>query len=323
MSATDSRRVILFTYGDFVPIAVELLREVGADVVGVVLASNRRSMDAPSLALFDPGVPVLLQPPRKQIIGFLPQIAQLQADFFFVWTYSMILPPELLCMAPQGVYNMHSGELPGWRGGHTMQWAILLGETHAGISLHRMDEGIDTGPVLGVERVPIGPNDTVGTVHLNLLQAGRALLHGAWTDLSSGFPKMQPQDESRARYFRLINDADGAVNWHGSVRRVRDQVRGLTRPWSGAHTSMGEQRWQIWATDHVWPGRVEGVPGQILAVPRGAEGWLVQASDGVIEIPARSLEAVGGPAILPPEAGECWDGPAVDPAPPWTGPRKG
>jgi methionyl-tRNA formyltransferase len=288
----DSSRVIVFGYGELGAAAIEVLAGAGADVGALVLPSNRSSPDVDLARSFAEGrgLAVIVQPPRKQIEPFVARLRDLDPDLILVWSYSMILPAPVLGVPRGGCVNLHGGLLPHYRGGHVMQWAIINGEAETGVTLHYMDEGVDTGPVVAEHRFRIEPEDDAASIRLKLRDAGVRLI-GEWLPrLLAGTAPRVPQDETCARYYRLRTAEDGLIDWSAPSAEINNLVRALVSPWPGAFTFRGGQRIIVRRASQATPangGRL--APGTVCAVED--EGVCVATGDG--EIIIREAE-VGG-----------------------------
>ncbi len=137
---------IVFSYGDMGTAAFAALAEAGAQVLALVLPSNRVGPDVEiaRAAAREAGLPVRVQPPRDRIDPFVRELETLAPDAIVIWSYSMILPAAVIGVPRRGCVNVHGGLLPSYRGPHVMQWAIINGETETGVTLHYVDAGIDT-----------------------------------------------------------------------------------------------------------------------------------------------------------------------------------
>ncbi|MBA3768493.1 MAG: methionyl-tRNA formyltransferase, partial [Acidobacteria bacterium] len=211
----DNIRVIVFGYGELGVAAVEALTNVGAQVLGLVMPSNRTDPDLETSRTFAAArsLPILTQPLRRQCKPFIEQLRSLAPDLILVWSYSMILPPAILEIPRAGCVNLHGGLLPEYRGGHVMQWAIINGERETGMTLHYMDEGVDTGPVIAEESFPIEWEDDAASIRGKLKDAGVHLIKEYWNAITGGTAPRISQDESRARYYRLRTPEDGLIDW--------------------------------------------------------------------------------------------------------------
>ena len=234
----SNSRVIVFGYGELAVTAVEALGGVGADVAALVLPSNRSGPDVDKARVFATQQRLLTftQPPRKQIDPFVAQLRALAPDLILIWSYSMILPPCVLAVPRLGCVNLHGGLLPEYRGGHVMQWAIINGEAETGVTLHYVDEGIDTGPVIAAKRFSIESEDDALSVRMKLKTSGASLIKEWWPAIAAGTAPRVKQDESRARYHRLRTEADGLIDWAASNAEVHNLTRALVEPWPGSFT---------------------------------------------------------------------------------------
>lgn len=277
------RRVVVFGYGPLAVTSLETLATLGVRPAALVLPGNRTGGDV-ELASFSAkslGIPILIQPARARIAPFLAEIEALRPELFFVWSYSMLLPPELLALAPFGAVNMHGGLLPQYRGGHVMNWAIANGETETGATLAYLDEGIDTGPVIAERRFRIEEQDEAGTVRDKLKVAGRALLEQWWPAIEQGTAPRTPQDESKARYHRMRTADDGLIDWSMSNRQIHNLVRALAAPWPGAFATVNGSRVVIRRTEPVNISST-AVPGTI--VSRGDADLRIATGDGDLRV---------------------------------------
>jgi len=263
------RRVVVFGYGPLAVTSLQTLAALGVKTETLVVPGNRTGDDVEVAASYarSMGIPTRVQPARKRIAPFLAQIRALGPELFFVWSYSMLLPQELLGLAPLGAVNLHGGLLPQYRGGHVMNWAIANGEQETGATLAYLDEGIDTGPVIAERRFPIEAHDHAGTVRDKLKLAGAALLHDWWPAIERGTAPRVPQDESSARYYRMRTADDGLIDWSMSNRRIHNLVRALTAPWPGAFATVEGTRLVIRRTEPA--GTSSAAPGTIVSTSNG------------------------------------------------------
>lgn len=241
MSAT---RVVVFGFGRLALAALDTLERLGVTPVAVVIPGLRSGADVDMVVARtrEKSLRLLVQPRRKDLAPFLEAIRSLKPELMLVWSYPMLLPPELTSLAARGAFNIHSGKLPDYRGGHVMMWALINGERETAATMHRVDAGIDTGPVVGEERFAIEWNDDIASLQGKLAVAGTALLTKWWSALADGTAPQTPQDESRARYYRMRTPADGLIDWAQSNIRVYNLVRALVAPWPGAFTWVGDTK---------------------------------------------------------------------------------
>ncbi len=269
-------RVIVFGYGELALAALDTLARLGVTPVAVVVPGNRPGHDVDIVSVYAraKGLVLLAQPPRARIAPFLAEVRALNPDLLFVWSYSMLLPPELVALAPRGAVNLHGGLLPEYRGGHVMNWAIANGETETGVTLAYIDEGIDTGPVIAERRFPIEWGDDAASVRQKLKTAGESLLAEWWPAIEAGSAPRMPQDETRAGYHRMRTADDGRIDWAQSNIAIYNLARALVAPWPGAFTTIGSTKLVL--------RKVEPVAA---SAPR-APGSVVRCDDAEVRIAA-------------------------------------
>ena len=240
----SASRVVVFGFGRLALAALDTLERLGVTPVAVVVPGIRSGADVDMVAARarEKSLTLLVQPRRRELAPFLETIQSLKPDLMLVWSYPMLLPPELTALATIGAFNIHSGKLPEYRGGHVMMWALINGERESAATLHRVDAGIDAGPVVADERFSIAWDDDIASLQGKLAVAGTALLTKWWPALADGTAPQTPQDESRARYYRMRTPADGLIDWTQSNIQICDLVRALVAPWPGAFTMVAGRR---------------------------------------------------------------------------------
>jgi methionyl-tRNA formyltransferase len=217
------------------------LVEAGHEVVAVVTridkpAGRGRTVAAPAVkrAALERGLPVY-QPKRVREPEFIETLKALGPEAIVVAAYGQILPKEILTLPKYGCINIHASLLPRYRGAAPITWAIVRGETETGNTIMQMDEGMDTGAILLQERIPIGSNDTAGTLTEKLSQQGARLITTALPLIASGKLTPTTQDGSRATVAPLLKKEDGRIDWERGAQEIHDRVRGMN-PWPGAYT---------------------------------------------------------------------------------------
>jgi len=260
---------IVFTYGDMGPAAFAALQQAGARVLALVLPSNRVGLDVEiaRAAAREAGLPTCVQPARSRVEPFVEELQALAPDVLVIWSYSMILPESVIAVPRRGAVNVHGGLLPAYRGPHVLHWAMINGEEETGATLHYVDAGIDTGPVIAEERFPIEPEDDAASVRAKLCTAGAHLLRRWWPAIADGTAPRTPQDESRAKYYPLRTPEDGRIDWSAPASRIRNLVRALASPWPGAFTTLGRDT-LILRRVALANGDASAPPGIVSAVDR-------------------------------------------------------
>ncbi|MEK6216465.1 MAG: methionyl-tRNA formyltransferase [Boseongicola sp.] len=165
--------------------------------------------------------------------------ADLNADVAVVVAYGLILPTPVLAAPRLGCLNIHASLLPRWRGAAPIQRAVMAGDAETGISIMRMELGLDTGPVLLSLATPIGPTDTSGDLHVSLAGIGARLIVDALCDPDALVAK--PQSEDAVTYAVKISKTEARVEWTRTAVDVDRQIRGLS-PFPGAWTDVDGER---------------------------------------------------------------------------------
>lgn len=222
-----------------------LCREQSFQVIAVVSQPDKpkgRDMKlqptpVKELALAE-GLPVL-QPRRARAEEFIAQLRALQPDLIVVAAYGQILPQSLLDIPRLGCLNVHTSLLPKYRGAAPIQWAILDGDAETGVTIMKMDAGLDTGPMLSTVKTAITPEDNAQTLHDRLAALGGELLVKTIPDYAEGRISPVPQPAEGASYARKISKEDGQIDWAQPARVLWNRVRGFT-PWPGAFTHLNE-----------------------------------------------------------------------------------
>lgn len=207
------------------------------------------------------------------------EVMACEPDAIIVAAFGHILREPLLSGPRYGCINVHASLLPRWRGVSPVQYSILHGDTWSGVTIMRMDPGVDTGPILGLRAVPIAPEDTAGELLDRLAGQGADLLLEVLRALPSGQVVPEAQDDSGAVYAPKLTRALSAIRWDRDVVTVHNQVRAL-QPWPGCTTYLGEQMLKITQARPMSlnPGARE--PGTVLGVHDG--GVVVACGQGAL-----------------------------------------
>lgn len=292
-----SSGVAFFGYGELGLAGLHTLMSIGAQVSVVVVPGNRSGsgVDMVRTAAGRCAAPLLVQPPPRAIDAFVEVLWRVRPGLIVVWSYSMILPPSVLAVPPMGAVNVHGGLLPQYRGGHVTQWAIINGEKEFGVTLHYIDEGIDTGPVIAEQRFALDDADDAHSVRTKLRDAGSQVLAAWWPRLVDGTAPRIPQDESRAKYWPLRTPEEGRITWTMSAPAICRLVRALCANSPGAYIELRGRQIQVRrATASPTLDRY-AQPGQVVTI--GAAGVRVAAAGGDVLIAA--AEDMEGRALAP------------------------
>ena len=204
--------------------------------------------------------PTSLKPAEAQAA-----FAALEADLAVTVAYGLILPPAMLAVPVLGCINAHASLLPRWRGAAPIQRAIMAGDEESGVTIMRMDEGLDTGPLLAAESTPIGPGTTGGTLHDTLAALSARLVAAAVDTLAAGRLAGTPQPAHGATYAAKLTKQEAAIDWRAPAERIERQVRALA-PLPGAWFTHDDQRIKVLAaeTAPTAAGAADALPGTVL-----------------------------------------------------------
>ena len=278
------RVVFMGTPGFAVPVLEALVTPY--DLVGVVTQPDRpagrgRKLAASPVkeAALARGAP-LLQPTTLRSPEALEQLVAWRPDMIIVAAFGQLLRLEVLDLPPHGCLNIHGSLLPRYRGAAPIPAAILAGDEITGVTIMRMDEGLDTGPILSQAQQPIAPDDTTGSLTAKLADLGAELLLETLPRWLSGQIEPQIQDDTLATYCGGLRKADGHLDWSRSVRYLDRQIRACD-PWPGAYTRWQGQRLKVLrARPH--PGWCEdGQPGEVVETEAGLG---VVTGEGLLEL---------------------------------------
>ncbi len=209
----------------------------------------------------------VLQPERARNEAFIEQLKQLQPDLIVVAAYGQILPQAILDLPRFGCINVHASLLPKYRGAAPIQSAILNDESETGVTIMKVDAGLDTGDLLTQAVTPILPEDNAQTLHDRLASLGAALLVQTIPDFVAGKIAPRPQPAAGATYASKINKEDGRLDWSQPARSLWNRVRAFT-PWPGTFTfqpAVPKPRML-----KIWSAQVE-------TQLSGSPGWILQA----------------------------------------------
>lgn len=225
------------------------------------------------------GLPVV-QPPNFKSADTVGQLAGLRADLMVVAAYGLLLPAAVLAAPRLGCLNIHASLLPRWRGASPIQQAILAGDDCSGISLMKMDQGLDTGDVILRGSVAIGADWNAAQLHDALAPLGAELLLQALEDIEPALRRAEPQDHARATYAPRLTKAQAEIDWSRPVKRLAREVRAYN-PWPVSYSFLNGDSIRLWSAR---PCRTlaAGVPGRVLAHDR--DGVYVSCADGVLQV---------------------------------------
>ena len=226
------------------------------------------------------GLPVL-QPERVKTPGFQEEMEKLQPELIVVAAFGQFLPKSLLDLPRFGCINVHASLLPRYRGAAPIHYAILKGETEAGVTIMQMDVGMDTGAMLSKVSVPVGPEMTQGELHDILKEKGAQLLLDTIPQLGAGNLQPVPQPAGEATYASLITRNMEKLDWNKTAEELHNQIRAFD-PWPGSFTLLPDgKRLKIWKS-RVLETTGQDLPGTVLRAD--SRGFWVACGQGSLEI---------------------------------------
>jgi methionyl-tRNA formyltransferase len=260
------------------------------------------------------GLPVL-QPLKAREETFVAELRALRPDLITVAAFGQILPQSILDLPRLGCLNVHTSLLPKYRGAAPIQWAIANGETETGVTIMKMDAGLDTGDILTQRATPIHATDNGETLHDRLAQLGAELLVATIADYAAGKIQPRQQDAALATHAAKIKKEDGHIDWRQPATTIWNRLRAFT-PWPGIFTFLSgvpptggkgsaaakssrverpdetsnaarPQLLKIWEADVIL---ATGEPGNILATDKS--GIVVGCGEGALKI--KVLQREGG-----------------------------
>ena len=233
------------------------------------------------------GLP-LLQPPTLKDPATQAAIAAVGAQVMVVAAYGLILPPAVLAIPPLGCLNIHASLLPRWRGAAPIQRAIEAGDTRTGITIMQMDAGLDTGPMLLAEALPIAPDENAASLHDRLAAQGARLIVRALDDLAAGRLRPVAQPAEGITYAHKILKTEAPIDWRLPAGRIADRVRAFD-PFPGCTTALAGapadtlKIWRARAAADAPGARPDMPPGVVLGLS-GEGAVRVACGQGVLEL---------------------------------------
>jgi len=212
-------------------------------------------------------------------------------DVIFCFGWSQILKADLLNIAPLGIIGYHPAKLPHNRGRHPLIWALCLGLKETASTFFFMDEGADTGDILSQELVIIDVSDDAQSLYNEIVSVAMVQLEDFVLALESGNYKRISQDKSTGNIWRKRGTEDGKIDWRMNAKNIHNLVRGLTRPYVGAHFEYDDKDIIVWKTtisdegdDNIEPGKVIDLKNGLPQVKCGAGSILLEEIEPLIEI---------------------------------------
>jgi methionyl-tRNA formyltransferase len=227
-------RILFMGTPAFAVPALESLVRMGYPLIGVVTQPDRpqgrgRATTPPRVKLVAEGLDLtVLQPEKVRTPDFLETFHELAPDLVIVAAFGQILPGEIIRGPREGCINIHPSLLPKYRGAAPINWALIRGERNTGVTIMRMDEGVDSGDILLQEETPIGKEEIFGVLHDRLAKMGAGLLLNALAMLEAGTLQPRPQDHRLATLAPRLSREDGLIRWADDAGAIVSLIRGLS-----------------------------------------------------------------------------------------------
>ncbi len=237
-------KIIFMGTPDFAVPALERLIDIGHQVMAVYTQPPRpkgRGQQVQNSPVHEVAIrhdiPVFTPRSLKKDEQVRQQFLMLQPDVAVVAAYGLILPKDIIEGPRFGCLNIHGSLLPRWRGASPIQHAIWKGDAESGNCIMKMEEGLDTGPVISRRAVPIRPETTSTSLYAELAALGAAMIHEVIDNIAAdqALPPMTPQNDALSTYAPMLKKEDGLIDWNQTAQQIDCQIRGLN-PWPGVYT---------------------------------------------------------------------------------------
>jgi methionyl-tRNA formyltransferase len=295
-------KIIFAGTPEFAAVALKALHAAGFEIPLVLTQPDRpagrglqlHASEVKQFAIAH-NIPVA-QPISLRLDGKYPEVAReahdlLQStphDVMVVAAYGLILPRSVLAIPQYGCINIHASLLPRWRGAAPIHRAIEAGDTETGVTIMQMEEGLDTGPMLAMRRIPISPDDTTGSLHDKLADLGGTMIVETLQKLQSGLITSNPQPEAGANYAAKITKEEAALDFTQPADVLARKIRAFN-PFPGAFAQFNGITVKLWHAKAL--PDTTGKPGQILTA-NAQDGVIVACGTGALRL--TELQKAGG-----------------------------
>lgn len=247
-------KVVFMGTPDFSVGTLKAIVEAGHEVAAVVTQPDKpkgrggaMSFSDVKQAAIELGL-LVLQPKRTRDEEFVNELRKINPDVIVVVAFGQILSKEILDMPKYGCVNVHASLLPKYRGASPIQWAVIDGCEYSGVTTMMMNEGIDTGDILLVEKVKLDSKETGGSLFDKLSGVGADLLVKTLDELEKGTVKPVKQNETEATHVKMLDKSFGNIDFSMEAARIERLIRGLN-PWPSAFTHFNGKLLKIWDAD--------------------------------------------------------------------------
>lgn len=274
-------RIVFIGQAPFGAETLEALLTQGEQIVGVITTEDapRQKQENPVKQTADKHGLALLQTNRLKRPEAITWVRDLAPDLLVLAFVTSFVPNEMIDCARHGGINYHPSLLPKYRGGSAINWAVINGEHETGVTIHYIDEGVDTGPIILQEKVAITDDDTVKSLYFGkLYPLGVTMMCTAVRLINDGQAVAVAQNEHEASYQPVITPADTVIDWDQPTRRVYNLIRG-SNPSPGATSCLGSTLCRIYDCR---PADGAGTPGSVIDI--GDDSFTVATGDGAITV---------------------------------------
>ena len=298
-------RLVFAGTPEFAVPALDALHRAGHDIVGVFTQPDRpagrgRKLQAAPVALRAEALGLSVHKPLKLHAEAQAVLRELAPEVMVVVAYGLLLPQAVLDIPLHGCINIHASLLPRWRGAAPIARAVEAGDSETGITIMRMDAGLDTGPMLLVERLPLTAAMTAAQLHDALAPLGGRLIVEALTRLQLGELPQQAQPADGMTYAKKLSKEEARIDWSRPAGELARRVRAFN-PAPVAWSELDSERIRFWNA-RAEPGAVAAVPGTVLAVD--ATGLYIACGEGRLLV--TELQRPGGKALDAAQAVRGW-----------------
>ena len=289
-------RVVFMGTPDFSVGTLRELVKAGHEVVGVVSQPDKPKGRGKSLmptpvkeAALELGLPVY-QPKKVIEPEFIEILRKLEPEVIVVVAFGQIIPQEILDLPPYGCINVHASLLPKYRGAAPIQWAVIDGEPQSGVTIMKMDAGLDTGDMITKVVVPIAEEETGGSLFDKLSAAGARLLVDTLPSLTNGTAVYEKQpEESPTPYAAMIQKQMGNIDWNRPAVEIERLVRGLN-PWPSAYTKLKGKTLKIWKAQVIEESENDAALAPGTVIQADTHGLYVKTGQDILNITELQLE---------------------------------
>ena len=277
-------RIVFFGCDDFAAINLLHLIGQGHRVVGLVTQPDKpkgRGLHmryAPTKKIAMENGIATFQPASLKDPVLVDRLRWFHADIFIVIAYGKFLPPDVLALPKHFCINLHASLLPKYRGAAPINWAVMRGESETGVTVMKMDPGMDTGDIVAQASCGIPDDITSAELRLKLADMGKQLLSETLPKIKAGTFSLLKQDPALATRAPKMHKDLGHIRWDRAAKEIHDLVRGV-QPWPGAFTFWRGNRLKVLEAE-VSPAALRGKPGEIVELHK--DGFFVQAADTAV-----------------------------------------